>query len=98
MFFNLVTVGAQRRIREMGLEIGKDISIITHDDGLSSLKTENFSVALTVTRAPIRDAGTHIAKMVVDLVRGTPIEQLQKVVPVDLIVRTSTSAPRRSRS
>lgn len=94
----LVTVGAQRRIREMGLEIGKDISIITHDDGLSSLKTENFSVALTVTRAPIRDAGTQIAKMVVDLVRGTPIEQLQKVVPVDLIVRTSTSAPRRSRS
>jgi LacI family transcriptional regulator len=92
----LVTLGAQRRIREMGLEIGNDISIITHDDGLSSLKTENFSVALTVTRAPIRDAGTEIAKMMVSHIRGTPIEDLQKIVPVDLIVRTSTSAPKRS--
>lgn len=92
----LLTVGAQRRIREEGLTIGKDISIITHDDGLSSLKTENFSVALTVTRAPIRDAGEEIAKMIIELIGGQSIQNLQKVVPVDLIVRTSTSAPKRS--
>ncbi len=78
----------------MGLQIGSDISVITHDDGLSSLKTENFSVALTVTRAPIRDAGAEIAKMIMQLIGGTPIDQLQKIVPVDLIVRTSTNAPK----
>lgn len=90
----LLTVGAQRRVRELGLEVGEDISIISHDDGLSSLKTENFSVALTVTRAPIREAGTEIAKMLYKLIGGTPIEQLQTIAPVDLIVRTSTSAPK----
>ncbi len=94
----LMTLGAQRYIREQGLEVGKDISIISHDDGLSSLKTESFSVALTVTRSPIRDAGSEIADMVMKLVKGAPIKDLQKVVPVDLIVRTSTRAPKRRRS
>lgn len=91
----LITVGAQRRIRESGLAIGSDISIISHDDGLSSLKTENFSVSLTVTRAPIRNAGVEIAKMLLELVEGTPLNKLQRIVPVDLIVRASTSAPKR---
>jgi len=88
----ILALGAQRAIREAGLEIGKDISIISHDDGLSSLKTENFSVPLTVTRSPIRDAGIELAEMLLAIVDGaeTPI---QRIVPVDLIVRQSTAPP-----
>lgn len=87
----ILALGAQRAIRESGLEIGKDISIISHDDGLSSMKTENFSVPLTVTRSPIRSAGTELASMLRSIVNGTEKTPLQRVVPVDLILRQSTA-------
>jgi LacI family transcriptional regulator, galactose operon repressor len=86
----ILALGAQRAMREKGLRIGRDISIISHDDGLSSMKTENFSVPLTVTRAPIRQAGSELASMLQTLVDGGS-GPIQKVVPVDLIVRDSTA-------
>ncbi|MEL6680654.1 MAG: substrate-binding domain-containing protein [Pseudomonadota bacterium] len=87
----LLALGAQRAIREAGLIIGHDVSVISHDDGLSSLKTENFSVPLTVTRAPIRQAGSRIADMLTDLIDGRGVQT--HVAPVDLIVRGSTAPP-----
>jgi len=93
----ILALGAQRAIREKGLQIGKDISIISHDDGLSSIKTENFSVPLTVTRAAIRDAGVALAGMLRDIVEGKITTPMQRIEPVDLIVRGSTApAPKES--
>lgn len=88
----LQTLGLTRRLREEGLEMGRDVSVISHDDGLSSMKTENFSVPLTVTRAPIREAGQEIARMLVALGNGASVDTQQKTAPVELIVRASTSA------
>ncbi|MXU65259.1 substrate-binding domain-containing protein [Oceanomicrobium pacificus] len=88
----ILAMGAQRAIRDVGLAIGRDISVISHDDGLSSLKTENFSVPLTVTRAPIRRAGLEIADMLQRLV-AEPDQVLRHLEPVDLIVRGSTAPP-----
>jgi LacI family transcriptional regulator len=87
----ILALGAQRAIREKGLEIGRDISIISHDDGLSSIKTENFSVPLTVTRSPICTAGTELAYMLRAIVDGSATSPIQRIVPVDLIVRKSTA-------
>lgn len=87
----ILALGAQRAIREKGLQIGKDISIISHDDGLSSMKTENFSVPLTVTRSPIRAAGAELASMLCSIVDGSATQPIQHTVPVDLIVRESTA-------
>lgn len=89
----ILALGADRAIREAGLSVGKDISIISHDDGLSSLKTENFLVPLTVTRSPIREAGVELAGMLQNIVNGTVNETIQREVPVDLIVRESTAPP-----
>ncbi len=87
----ILALGGQRAIREKGLKIGEDISIVSHDDGLSSMKTENFSVPLTVTRSPIRTAGTELASMLRSIVDGSATTPIQRVVPVDLIVRQSTA-------
>ncbi len=89
----ILVLGAHRAIREANLTIGKDISIISHDDGLSSMKTENFLVPLTVTRSPIREAGTVLAGMLRDIVDGKTTTPTQREVPVDLIVRESTAPP-----
>lgn len=89
----ILVLGAHRAIREANLTIGKDISIISHDDGLSSMKTENFLVPLTVTRSPIREAGVELAGMLREIVNGTATGPIQREVPVDLIVRESTAPP-----
>ncbi|MEO0911989.1 MAG: substrate-binding domain-containing protein [Pseudomonadota bacterium] len=86
----LMVLGVLRQIRERGLVVGRDISVITHDDGLSSLKTNNFSVPLTVTYSSIREAGEAIAGMARKLVDGVPERDLQVVAPTELIVRGST--------
>ena len=88
----LQALGVIRAAAGVGLRVGSDISIIAHDDVLPHLRSENFTPALTVTRSPIRDAGTALAEMMVLRIEGTEPRQLQRIVPADLIVRASTGA------
>jgi LacI family transcriptional regulator len=88
----LQALGVIRAARERGLQVGSDISIIAHDDVLPHLRSEHFSPPLTVTRSPIRDAGTALAEMMVARIGGADPQKLQKVVSADLIVRSSTGA------
>jgi LacI family transcriptional regulator len=90
----LMALGVMRAAAERGLAIGTDISIIAHDDVLPHLRSEHFSPPLTVTRSPIRQAGTALAEMMVARIHGANPLHLQHVAPVDLIARGSTgSAP-----
>jgi LacI family transcriptional regulator len=59
---------------------------------LPHLRSEHFTPALTVTRSPIRDAGTALAEMIVARVGGADPKSLQRIVKADLIVRASTAA------
>ncbi|HHG89408.1 MAG TPA: LacI family transcriptional regulator [Devosia sp.] len=92
----LLALGVMRATIEAGLEPGGDISIIAHDDVLPHFRSEHFAIPLTVTRAPIRDAGTRLAQMISDLVAGADPKAMQYTQKTDLIVRASTGAvPRR---
>lgn len=86
----LMALGVIRAANARGLKIGTDVSIIAHDDVLPHLRSEHFSPALTVTRSPIRDAGTALAEMIVAHIGGTDPLKLQRIVSVDLIARSST--------
>src|SRR5262249_1504524 len=86
----LMALGVIRAASAKGLRIGTDISIIAHDDVLPHLRSEHFSPALTVTRSPIRDAGTALAEMMVERIGGADPMKLQRIVSVDLIARGST--------
>jgi LacI family transcriptional regulator len=88
----LMAIGVMRAAGEAGLEIGKDISIIAHDDVLPHLRSEHFSTPLTVTRAPIREAGLCLAEMIHKRIDGAAPRSLQRTANVDLIVRSSTGA------
>ncbi len=87
---SLLALGVYRALNEAGLAIGRDISVIAHDDVLPHMRTEHFSVPLTVTRAPIRDASLHLADMLAEVIAGADPHTLQKTEPVDLVVREST--------
>lgn len=86
----MMALGVIRAAAAQGLRIGSDISIIAHDDVLPHLRSEHFSPALTVTRSPIRDAGTALAEMIVARIGGVDPLKLQRIVSVDLIARSST--------
>ncbi|MFO1034004.1 MAG: substrate-binding domain-containing protein [Hyphomicrobiales bacterium] len=87
-------LGAMRAIRTAGLQVGKDVSLIAHDDVFPYINAENMVPTLSTTRSSIGAAGTHIGEMLVQLLAGTPVTELQDVWPVDLVVRASTAARR----
>lgn len=88
-----VAYGLYRAAAELGLEVGKDISVISHDDGIQHFETRGFNPPLTVTHSPLTDSSQPIADAMVKLISGIKSTELQITSPVDLIVRASTGKP-----
>lgn len=82
--------GAYRAAQDLGLSIPGNVSVVAHDDALPQLRAVNCHPALTVTRAPLRDASEPLAQALCDLLDGVPGAQLQTVARPQMIVRNST--------
>ncbi|WP_230374093.1 LacI family DNA-binding transcriptional regulator [Pontivivens ytuae] len=67
-------IGVSRAVRDAGLELGHDVSLITHDDDLSFLRNEGDPPRFTTTFSSISAAGHRCAEMVLDLIAGKPVE------------------------
>ena len=65
-----MALGVVRAIRDLGLAIPGDVSLIAHDDVFPWLKPENFSVPLSTTRSSIRAAGARIAERLAARISG----------------------------
>jgi LacI family transcriptional regulator len=89
----LLAFGAYRAIRDLGLTVGRDVSVIAHDDDLPFLRPHTLDPPLTVTRSPIRKGGEQVADFAIRLATGTPVDRLTDVMPVDLVYRGSVAAP-----
>jgi LacI family transcriptional regulator len=88
-----MALGAMRAARDLGLAIGRDLSLVAHDDGIEAIRPETLSPALTTTVSSIRAAGSRIAELALALVGGEPVETLAEVWPVELVYRDSTRPP-----
>ena len=86
----MLALGAFRALRTAGLELGKDVSIIAHDDGFPFLNADRMVPPMSTTRSPIRAAGTRVAEFAIDLLTGRPPGTIQELWPVDLVIRGST--------
>lgn len=84
--------GVQRAAREAGLHIGPDISLIAHDDRLHEFRAESFDPPLTATQSSIGEAGARVVELLIAHLRDPQAELPAEVWPVDLVVRSSTSA------
>ena len=88
----VLALGAVRAIRQAGLEVGTDISLIAHDDDLHLLRPEHFSTPLSTTRSSIRDAGRRVAERLIAAVNNEKISSNQKELwRAELILRASTA-------
>lgn len=84
----LIAAGVIRAVKDRGLQVPQDISVMAHDDALPLMDAVSLEPALTVTRAPLRDACVPLAEMLVAHVKGAPAAQ--RADRAELIVRAST--------
>lgn len=88
-------IGARRAIQELGLRLGKDVSIITHDDQLSFLQNSGDVPIFTCIRSSVRAAGKRCAEMLLEIIKNPEAEMLHELWEAELTVGNSTGpAPR----
>jgi LacI family transcriptional regulator, galactose operon repressor len=86
----MLALGTLRAIRAAGLVLGKDVSLIAHDDMFPFLNADRMVPPLSTTRSSIRSAGIRIAELMMELLAGRPPEAVHELWPVDLVIRGST--------
>ncbi len=86
----LIAAGVMRAANDAGLSVPSDLSVVAHDDALPLMRAVNFDPALTVTRAPLRDACVPVANLLVDHLGGASVADSQTMIKADLIVRQSS--------
>ncbi|MEJ1990765.1 MAG: substrate-binding domain-containing protein [Maritimibacter sp.] len=84
------SIGVRRAIEELGLRMGRDISVITHDDDLSYLRNRADVPVFTATRSSVREAGRRSAEMLLRLVETPGSGPCQELLEADLILGQST--------
>lgn len=83
-------IGAQRAVQELGLELGKDISLITHDDQLSFLQISGNVPMFTCTRSSVRLAGKRCAEMLLAIIENPDSAPRHELWEAQLTVGNST--------
>ena len=84
---DVVAFGAIAAIREAGLRVPDDISVVGFDDiALAAF----FDPPLTTVRLPAYDLGVAVGTALLDRVAGRPVPD-RTLLPTELIVRSSTA-------
>ena len=83
-------LGVMRAIRSRGLQLGKDVSLIAHDDVFAYLNADNMVPSITTTRSSMRAAGFRIAELILQLLAGASPASIHELWPVELVQRAST--------
>lgn len=91
---DLMALGAIRAVRDAGLRVPEDVSIIGFDD--SSL-IEFLDPPLTTIRQPVQAMSAAAVSYLVDAIDQQPVPSLEYVFAPELVLRSSTGpAPRRA--
>lgn len=87
---DLMAIGAMSAAQDLGLEVGRDVSITGFDD---IPLAEYAHPSLTTVHQPIYQIGSMVCDMLINIVKGRTLEQKQIILKPSLIVRES-SGPR----
>ncbi len=92
----IIAIGVRRALEERGLKLGRDVSLITHDDELSYLRNGEDIPIFTATRSSVREAGRQAAEMLIDRIQTPGLPPQQRMLEAELMVGLSTGpAPTR---
>ena len=87
---DMAALGAYRAITELGLTVGKDVSVVGYD-GVPESQYER--PALTTYDVDTRTAGERLASLLIRQIRGEPAEQLRELQEAQLVERDSDGPP-----
>lgn len=65
-----MAIGSRRAIGDANLRLGKDVSIVIHDDDLSYMKNGGDIPMFTAVRSSVREAGKLCAEMLLDMIEN----------------------------
>ena len=85
-----MAIGAKRAVEGMNLKLGKDISLIIHDDELSYFSNSGSYPIFTAMRSSIRMAGRRCAEILLDLVNDPEHPHVQELLEVTFVPGLST--------
>ena len=83
-------LGVFRAIRAAGLTLGREVSMIAHDDVFPFLNADQMVPSLSTTRSSIRAAGARVAALTLQLLAGRKADDIHELWPVELVLREST--------
>ncbi|WP_417695081.1 substrate-binding domain-containing protein [Roseibium sp.] len=83
-------LGVARVISQKGLQIGRDVSVITHDDALSFLPNGGDDPIFTCTRSSVRYAGQRAAELLIEQILPNPDVPVHEYLEAELIIGQST--------
>jgi LacI family transcriptional regulator len=91
-------LGVRRAIETAGLVMGRDISVIIHDDVLSYMRNGDPAGVdvpiFTATRSSVRDAGRMAAGMLLDIVADPDHTPRERLLEAELVLGQSTGPAR----
>ncbi len=86
----ITAIGVRRAIARAGKVMGKDISVVTHDDNLSYLPNAGEVPIFTATRSSVRLAGNKVADLLLQHINDPTMPPQQELLEVELIIGQST--------
>jgi LacI family transcriptional regulator len=86
----IVAIGVRRALYEAGLHLGRDVSLITHDDDLSYFRNGQDVPIFTALRSSVREAGRLAAEMLISSINAPELGPRTRLLEADLILGPST--------
>lgn len=91
----IIAMGVRRACGELGLTLGRDLSLITHDDDLSYFRNGADAPEFTVLHSPVREHGRLCADMLLRVIDDPTCAPLHTLLDAELRIGRSTGpAPR----
>ncbi|AUR02758.1 transcriptional regulator, lacI family [Phaeobacter inhibens] len=83
-------MGVRRAIEDSGRQMGREISVITHDDDLSYLRNGDEVPQFTATVSSVQEAGRQLANLLLDQIRNPGQPLPTRLLEAQLTVGRST--------
>lgn len=91
----IIGIGVRRACSELGLTLGKELSLIIHDDELSYFRNGGAVPQYTATRSSVRKAGFTCAELLMEQIASPDTPKRHVLMEAELIIGNTTGpAPR----
>ncbi|ALI54603.1 substrate-binding domain-containing protein [Celeribacter marinus] len=91
----IIGIGVRRACDDAGLKLGRDVSLVIHDDDLSYLRNGTSEPIYTATRSSVRHAGRICAEMLMTQINDPNAPHEHRMLDAELIIgHTHGPAPK----